>query len=450
MTRMKESSIDWIGQIPEEWEIVKFKYLFNTSKGLSITKEYLVDEGIPVINYGQIHSSLTKQVQSCDDRLPFVANYYLSKKGVKLNQGDFVFADTSEDLEGAGNFSTRLDSTGQLLAGYHTIIARLNDYDEHDFRYFMHLFDSLAIRKQIQNKVSGVKVYSVTQGILNSIFVIIPPKNEQQKIADFLDKKTAQLDKVKALLEEQIQKLKDYRASLIYETVTKGLDKTVPMKDSGIDWIGQVPEGWEMVKFKYFFNTSKGLSITKECLVDEGIPVINYGQIHSSMSKQVQSCDVRLPFVPDYYLSKKGANLNQGDFVFADTSEDLEGAGNFSTRIDSTGPLLAGYHTIIARLNNYDEYDFRYFMHLFDSLAIRKQIQNKVSGIKVYSITQGILNSIFVIIPPKSEQQKIANLLDEKTAQIDKLVQIKNQQIENINKQRQTLIYDYVTGKRRV
>ena len=167
------------------------------------------------------------------------------------------------------------------------------------------------------------------------------------------------------------------------------------------------------------------------------------------MSKQVQSCDFRLPFVPDYYLSKKGANLNQGDFVFADTSEDLEGAGNFSTRIDSTGPLLAGYHTIIARLNNYDEYDFRYFMHLFDSLAIRKQIQNKVSGIKVYSITQGILNSIFVIIPPKSEQQKIANLLDEKTAQIDKLVQIKNQQIENINKQRQTLIYDYVTGKRR-
>ena len=105
-------------------------------------------------------------------------------------------------------------------------------------------------------------------------------------------------------------------------------------------------------------------------------------------------------------MSKKGANLNQGDFVFADTSEDLEGAGNFSTRIDSTGPLLAGYHTIIARLNNYDEYDFRYFMHLFDSLAIRKQIQNKVSGIKVYSITQGILNSIFVIIPPKKRTTK--------------------------------------------
>lgn len=222
------------------------------------------------------------------------------------------------------------------------------------------------------------------------------------------------------------------------------------MKESSIDWIGQIPEEWEIVKFKYLFNTSKGLSITKEYLVDEGIPVINYGQIHSSLTKQVQSCDDRLPFVANYYLSKKGVKLNQGDFVFADTSEDLEGAGNFSTRLDSTGQLLAGYHTIIARLNDYDEHDFRYFMHLFDSLAIRKQIQNKVSGVKVYSVTQGILNSIFVIIPPKNEQQKIANLLDEKTAQIDKLVQIKNQQIENINKQRQTLIYDYVTGKRRV
>ena len=258
MTKMKESGIDWIGQIPEEWEMNKFKYLFNTSKGLSITKDCLTEKGIPVINYGQIHSSLTKQVQSFDTRLPFINDSYLSNKNAQLNKGDFIFADTSEDLEGAGNFSTRLDSLGYFLAGYHTIIVRLKNNENHDFRYFMHLFDSIANRKQIQNKVSGVKVFSVTQGILNNIFVVIPPKTEQTKIADFLDKKTAQLDKVKALLEEQIQKLKDYRASLIYETVTKGLDKNVPMKDSGIDWIGQVPEGWEVKRLKDYVDFQTG------------------------------------------------------------------------------------------------------------------------------------------------------------------------------------------------
>ena len=439
MTRMKESGIDWIGQIPEEWEVIKFKYLGDVKQGLTYSPSDIVDkdEGILVLRSGNIQNGV----------LDFTNNVYVKTKvaeSIVLRKNDILITARNGSSALIGK-NAIIDTDIKATFGAFMMVFRTNKSLIAKFAFYLMNVSFNFYRTFFTTST----VNQLTAAIFNGIEVPLPSISEQQKIADFLDKKTAQLDKVKSLLEEQIQKLKDYRASLIYETVTKGLDKTVPMKDSGIDWIGQVPEGWEMVKFKYFFNTSKGLSITKECLVDEGIPVINYGQIHSSMSKQVQSCDFRLPFVPDYYLSKKGANLNQGDFVFADTSEDLEGAGNFSTRIDSTGPLLAGYHTIIARLNNYDEYDFRYFMHLFDSLAIRKQIQNKVSGIKVYSITQGILNSIFVIIPPKSEQQKIANLLDEKTAQIDKLVQIKNQQIENINKQRQTLIYDYVTGKRR-
>ena len=436
---MKESGIDWIGQIPEEWEIVKFKYLFNTSKGLSITKEYLVDEGIPVINYGQIHSSLTKQVQSCDVRLPFVTHYYLSKEGVKLNQGDFVFADTSEDLEGAGNFSTRLDSTGQLLAGYHTIIARLNDYDEHDFRYFMHLFDSLAIRKQIQNKVSGVKVYSVTQGILNGIFVIIPPKNEQQKIADFLDKKTAQLDKVKSLLEEQIKKLKDYRASLIYEIVTKGLDKTVSMKDSEIDWIGQVPEGWGVKRLKDYVDYQTGTTPPQSIGVNQ---------------------------------ERKGVRwFKPGDF--SDESVDLTSAENYITSEVVNQQKLSVYpeKTIlvvgIASIGKvgYSE-NHSYSNQQITALKVTGQIFPKYLAYLMFSSGQYIretalytivpiinnqyLSSLKIVLPNRIVQEAIVEYLDKKIGQINKMIAIKNEQIKNINKQRQTLIYDYVTGKRRV
>ena len=436
---MKESGIDWIGQIPEEWEIVKFKYLFNTSKGLSITKEYLVDEGIPVINYGQIHSSLTKQVQSCDVRLPFVTHYYLSKEGVKLNQGDFVFADTSEDLEGAGNFSTRLDSTGQLLAGYHTIIARLNDYDEHDFRYFMHLFDSLAIRKQIQNKVSGVKVYSVTQGILNGIFVIIPPKNEQQKIADFLDKKTAQLDKVKSLLEEQIKKLKDYRASLIYEIVTKGLDNTVSMKDSEIDWIGQVPEGWGVKRLKDYVDFQTGTTPPQSIGVNQ---------------------------------ERKGVRwFKPGDF--SDESVDLTSAENYITSEVVNQQKLSVYpeKTIlvvgIASIGKvgYSE-NHSYSNQQITALKVTGQIFPKYLAYLMFSSGQYIretalytivpiinnqyLSSLKIVLPNRIVQEAIVEYLDKKIGQINKMIAIKNEQIKNINKQRQTLIYDYVTGKRRV
>ena len=440
---MKESGIDWIGKIPQEWDISKIKFTTQLNGRIGwqgLTSAEYKEEGPYLITGTDFHNGTI----NFETAVHIDEKRWSEASQIQVENGDLLI--TKDGTVGKVAIISGLDDKASLNSG----VLRIQTIDEIDrkFLYYVLLSDEFWMWFNYTNSGAST-ILHLYQNVFDEFTFTFPQKNEQQKIADFLDKKTAQLDKAKALLEEQIQKLKDYRASLIYETVTKGLDKTAPLKDSGIDWIGQVPEGWEMVKFKYFFNTSKGLSITKECLVDEGIPVINYGQIHSSMSKQVQSCDVRLPFVPDYYLSKKGANLNQGDFVFADTSEDLEGAGNFSTRIDSTGPLLAGYHTIIARLNNYDEYDFRYFMHLFDSLAIRKQIQNKVSGIKVYSITQGILNSIFVIIPPKSEQQKIANLLDEKTAQIDKLVQIKNQQIENINKQRQTHIYDYVTGKRR-
>ena len=445
MTRMKESGIDWIGQIPEEWEVVRLQDVGDYKKGpfgSAITIDMFIEKSPGSYKVYEQKNAIRGNCEIGEAYIP--KNVYNNLKNFSVYPLDIIVSCAGT----IGKCYILPEDCEQGIINQALMRVRVNK--SVNLEYFLYIFDIVlsyaAIKYSNGSAIKNIPPFNV----LNKLRVTLPSNIEQLQIVNYLDKKIPMLDKAKALLEEQIQKLKDYRASLIYETVTKGLDKTVPLKDSGIDWIGQVPEGWEIVKFKYLFNTSKGLSITKECLVDEGIPVINYGQIHSSMTKQVRSCDIRLPFVPDYYLSKKGVNLNQGDFVFADTSEDLEGAGNFSTRLDSTGQLLAGYHTIIVRLNDYDEHDFKYFMHLLDSLAIRKQIQNKVSGVKVYSVTQGILNSIFVITPPKNEQQKIANLLDKKTAQIDNLIQIKNQQIENINKQRQTLIYDYVTGKRRV
>lgn len=440
MTKMKESGIDWIGQIPEEWEMNKFKYLFNTSKGLSITKDCLTEKGIPVINYGQIHSSLTKQVQSFDTRLPFINDSYLSNKNAQLNKGDFIFADTSEDLEGAGNFSTRLDSLGYFLAGYHTIIVRLKNNENHDFRYFMHLFDSIANRKQIQNKVSGVKVFSVTQGILNNIFVVIPPKTEQTKIADFLDKKTAQLDKVKALLEEQIQKLKDYRASLIYETVTKGLDKNVPMKDSGIDWIGQVPEGWEVIKFKHLGDVKQGLTYSPSDIVDkdEGILVLRSGNIQNGI----------LDFNNNVYVKTKVAEsilLRKNDILITARNGSSALIGK-NAIIDTDIKATFGAFMMVFRANKSLFAKFAFYLMNVSFNFYRTFFTTST----VNQLTAAIFNGIEVPLPSIYEQKKITDFLDGKTVQIDKLIQIKNQQIENINKQRQTLIYDYVTGKRRV
>ena len=435
MTRMKDSGIEWIGEIPEEWGITKFKYFLDTNKGLTITKDNLIEDGIPVINYGQIHSKYGKSVSTDRDELPQVSSNYLKFKQSLLNQGDFVFADTSEDIDGSGNFSTRIDDNGELFAGYHTIKAKLKNALEHDFRYFMHYFDSLAFRKQVQNKVSGIKVYSVTQSILQETCLLLPSFIEQQRIADFLDKKVAQLDKVKSLLEEQIKTLEDYRQSLIYETVTKGLDKTVPLKDSGVDWIGQIPEGWGVGKLSQFFGEVKKKNVRN---FEKNLLSLSYGRV---IRKSIDNLMGLLPESFDTYNI-----IDENDIVFrlTDLQNDKK---SLRTGLSKEHGIITSAYVTIRTINNF--INANYYNYLFYAYDLCKVYYNFGGGVRQGG-TWGDLSVLQILIPSVTEQNQIADFLDKKTEQINKMIVIKKEQIENINKQRQTLIYDYVTGKRRM
>ena len=432
MTRMKDSGIEWIGEVPEEWGITKFKYFLDTNKGLTITKDNLIEDGIPVINYGQIHSKYGKSVNTDRDELPQVSANYLKFKQSLLKPGDFVFADTSEDIDGSGNFSTRIDDNGELFAGYHTIKAKLKNALEHDFRYFMHYFDSLAFRKQVQNKVSGIKVYSITQTILQETCLIVPSLYEQNQIADFLDKKVAQLDKVKSLLEEQIKTLEDYRRSLIYETVTKGLDKTVPLKDSGVDWIGQIPEGWEVKKHKYIMSKTKTL-----CSHYSGQKILSLTR-QGVISRDVESGKGKMPASFDGYQF-----LTRGDLLLC--LFDIDVTPRCVGIVESDGLTSPAY----SRFKVSEDSNVYYYYYLFLAMDDDKVLLHLAKNLR-NSLTEADFGDIKTIVPPYKEQVIIANYLNKKTVLIDKLIQLKKVQIENINKQRQTLIYDVVTGKRRV
>ncbi|WP_312249021.1 restriction endonuclease subunit S [Streptococcus parasuis] len=429
MTRMKDSGNPWVREIPSDWFEKKLRYLVKLRGEKSVTTDYKKYVGLENI------MSQTGQYVQTGIEVDLTEN-------LTFEVGDILFGKLRPYLRKywRAEFSGTASSEFVIIKG-----SSLN------LNFLFWAIQSDSFINDVDSSTYGSKMPRASWEYMKNIKLPFPESIEEQtQIADFLDKKVAQLDKVKSLLEEQIKTLEDYRQSLIYETVTKGLDKTVPLKDSGVDWIGQIPEGWGITKFKYFLDTNKGLTITKENLIEDGIPVINYGQIHSKYGKSVNTDRDELPQVSANYLKFKQSLLKPGDFVFADTSEDIDGSGNFSTRTDDNGELFAGYHTIKAKLKNALEHDFRYFMHYFDSLAFRKQVQNKVSGIKVYSITQSILQETCLILPSLYEQQQIATFLDKKTEQINQMIAIKKEQIENINKQRQTLIYDYVTGKRRV
>ena len=433
MTRMKESGIDWIGQIPEEWDISKIKFTTQLNGRIGW-------QGLTSAEYKEEGPYLITGTDFYNGAINFETAVHIDEKRwseasqIQVENGDLLI--TKDGTVGKVAIISGLDDKASLNSG----VLRIQTVDEIDrkFLYYVLLSDEFWMWFNYTNSGAST-ILHLYQNVFDEFTFTFPSKNEQQKIADFLDKKTAQLDKVKALLEEQIQKLKDYRASLIYETVTKGLDKTVPMKDSGIDWIGQVPEGWEVKRLKDYVDFQTGTTPPQSIGVNQEREGVRW-------------------FKP-------------GDF--SDESVDLTSAENYITSEIVKQQKLSVYpeKTIlvvgIASIGKvgYSE-NHSYSNQQITALKVTGQTFPKYLAYLMFSSGQYIretalytivpiinnqyLSSLKIVLPNRVVQETIVEYLDKKIEQINKMIVIKNDQIKNINKQRQTLIYDYVTGKRRV
>ena len=424
MTKMKESGIDWIGQIPEEWEVDFVNHIFEEHKQKNKGNK---EKNLLSLSYGHI---IRKSIDTSFGLLPESFDTYNI-----IQRGDIVLRLTDLQNDKRSLRVGLARESGIITSAYLTLRLKNICCSDSYMYYLLYTYD---ICKVFYNFGGGVR-QGGTWSDIYKMELLIPPKNEQQKIADFLDKKTAQLDKVKALLEEQIQRLKDYRASLIYETVTKGLDKTVPVKDSGIDWIGQVPEGWEVKRLKDYVDFQTGTTPPQSIGVNQ---------------------------------ERKGVRwFKPGDF--SDESVDLTSAENYITSEIVKQQKLSVYpeKTIlvvgIASIGKvgYSE-NHSYSNQQITALKVTGQTFPKYLAYLMFSSGQYIretalytivpiinnqyLSSMKIVLPNCVVQETIVEYLDKKIEQINKMIVIKNQQIENINKQRQTLIYDYVTGKSRV
>ena len=274
MREMKDSGISWVGEIPQNWEMKRLKYLFKFCKGLPITKDNLIDQGFPVISYGQIHAKTNNGVDVRPHLLRFVDFSYQTFYPLsQVMRGDFVFADTSEDYDGCGNcVYKRNDSL--LFAGYHTIIA--HSIIESDNRFFAYLFLTDIWRRQIREKVSGVKVFSITQKTLSNSYIILPPLAEQQRIAEFLDRECGKIDGLKADIQAQIDTLEQYKRSVITEAVTHGLNPSAPMKDSGIPWVGEIPAKWAVLPIYCVYGERKRKNVFG---TEQNLLSLSYGKV---------------------------------------------------------------------------------------------------------------------------------------------------------------------------
>lgn len=427
--KYKNSGIPWIDEIPTNWCVRRGKTILQLLNR-PIRDD---DEIITCFRDGEVTLRKNRREEGFT-----VALREAGYQGIE--PGDLVV----HGMDGFAGSIGISDSRGKA-----TPVLNVMDSSQNK-RFLMYYLRALAHSDVFMSLSTGIRVRScdLRWNKLAVLPFVIPTVEEQNKIVEFLDDQSRQIE---SLIEEEklnIEEYKQWKKAIITETVTRGLDKKRKLKASNLEWIEEIPEEWETYRLKSLFSFGKGLPITKDNLTENGVAVISYGQIHAKNNTGTAISEELIRYVPDTYLGSNPDSLvAQGDILVADTSEDVEGCGN-AVYVDRPMTLFAGYHTII--LKSKSENNNKYLAYLFKSDSWRGQIWTRVSGVKLFSVSKKILNSVSVIMPPEEERARIVEYLDEKCALIDEIIEEKTKVISDFEEYKKSLIYETVTGKRKV
>lgn len=430
MAGYKDSRVEWIGAIPKEWKFVPLKDSF-----------YFVAGGTPLSNVLSNWDEGVAWVTPADFKTD---KMYISKGTRSLSKKGYQSCNAKMLPPGSIIFSKRAPigsvviNTAELCTNQ-GCIGLLNKTKNANNKYFYYI---LSIATQIFEALgAGVTFKEISIKNFGNVSLPLPPLPEQQRIADFLDTKCGILDRTIDAVSRQIEDLEKYKKALITKTVTKGICKKGEterkMKDSGIEWIGEVPEEWSVSKVKYNFSTFKKIP-GKESEKYERLSLTMNGVKHREKwtAEGLQPKDFM-----SYQL------LRKGDLVFR--LIDLQNPSK-SRRValsHDTG-LISPAYTILHADNNkmLPEYAEMFFL-MMSYLDVFNALGS--CGVRS-SINNAELMKISVLVPPLAEQQQIADYLDEKCKNIDNRVKKRRQQLEWLKEYKKSLIFDYVTGKKRV
>lgn len=440
MRKMKASGVEWIDVIPEDWSIVPLKTAVSFGKGLPITKANLVENGVAVVSYGQIHSKSNIGSQLKDELVRYVSEDYLtSNPDCLAKKGDIFVADTSEDYEGIGN-SVLIDWDRDVFAGYHTVI--ISPSNRMYSKYLSYLFMTDAWRSQLRSRASGIKVFSITQALLKKSAIIVPNEDCIQRITDYLDEKCSKIDAIIARQEEIIEKLKEYKLSIITEAVTKGIRPNVEMKDTGNRWIAKMPIHYKLRRLKYMCSKiSDGTHFSPET-AEEGYPYITAGDVHG---KGLDYKNAKKVNQDDYFeLVKQGCRPQKGDVLIV---KDGATTGRVGLMEDNQECVIL---SSVAMLHPSNDVESEYLMYVMMSHEMQQQIILSMAGAAMPRTTLTKLMKYICVYAPFEEQREIVNYLNSKVDAIDFQIGKRTAALEKFREYKKSLIYEVVTGKKEV
>ena len=422
----KELELPWIDRVPLDWDVLRAKCLFNQ---IDIRSEDGEEELLSVSEKQGVTPRKNVNVTM------FKAESY---KGYKLCwPGDLVINSLWAWMQGLG------------FSRYHGIIStaygvyRIKNEFQVDYKYFDYLFRSAAYLWELRVRSKGIwrSRYQLTDDAFMTMPVIVPPESEQRQIVKYLDSKSAQITKFIRNKRQLIQLLKEQKQAIINQAVTRGLDPNVKIKPSGVNWLGDIPEHWNIVPLRSLGKFQNGISESAEYF-GSGYPFISYGDIYSNMV---------LPLNVDGLANssdeeRKRLSVEKGDVFFTRTSETIEEIGISSVCMENvkdavfSGFIIRFRPTKIVLTKEFSKYYFR-------SYITREFFVKEMNIVTRASLAQDLLKRLPVLLPPSSEQKEIFDFLEKASMRIDLAVEKAQREINLIQEYRTRLISDVVTGK---
>lgn len=411
--KYKDSGIEWIGEIPENWSFSKLSWSAQFINGFAFDSAQMdIDNQIPVIRIGDIQNGKV-DYENC---LKVNKDDNLEAYTVKL--ADIVIA-----MSGAttGKIAT-IDNEKKAYINQRVGIIRSKNN-----KFIKYCLENESFIKYINLLSAGSAQPNISMGNILDFKIPYISQREQETIAGYLDKKCGEIDRVIEVQKEVIEKLKEYKQSVITEAVTKGLDKSVPLKDSGIEWIDKIPQHWEIRRLKTL------LSIRNEKAEYNGEIYIGLENVLSFLGKYNLTEDFVVEGISNKFYS--------GDLLFGKLRPYLAKA----TIVDFNG-LCSSEFLVMQNFKG----DNRYLLRLLLSYWFIDIVNSSTYGAKMPRASWDFISNMRIPFPSKIEQQQIADFLDKKCSEIDKIIEDKEKLIEKLTEYKKSLIYECVTGKRKV
>ena len=436
--QMKSSGIGWIKDIPSSWEINKVKYLATEPGTLFldgdwIESDVIEERGIRYLTTGNVGAGFYKE-QGCG---------YISEKTfselhcLNVYPGDLMISRLNEPI---GRACIIPDTESRYVVAVDNVILRPNaNYNK---KFIMYGMNADGYAEHANMIARGATMSRISRSQLGQFWLAFPNIEEQQAIADFLDKECAQIDSIATDLEKQIALLQQYKKSLITETVTKGLDKSVPMKDSGVEWIGEIPEHWEISRVRHLASLCSGATPSKDVLSywEGNIPWVSSQEVKSDIIKDTS-----------LHISEEAINSCSTQLMPAGTLVMVVRSGILQHTIPvallgvpaSINQDIKAFQFNHLMLPAY----FKYYIQGENDALLSVIIKDKTT---VESVDNQLLLSLKIMVPPIEEQKAIVAFLNYKCGYIDKILNDKQEQLNLLMQHKKSLIYEYVTGKKRV